>query len=141
MESTSYKVTCIVYSKSWLLLLPFNTRQVSIWPNMLRLFRWLRNIFSATTIIYFESCLLPRTPFKYFLNQNTVFPLISVGPHYMKQIQKEILLSSFIISHFNYCLLIWMFCSKKSIKKINDVFMKDLYRLFEMITSLFTPYY
>ena len=123
------------------LVLPFNTRQVSIWPNMLRLFRWLKNIFSTTTILYFESCLLPRTPFKHFLNQNTVFPLISAGPHYMKQIQKEILLSSFIISHFNYCPLIWMFCSKKSIKKINDVFMKDLYRLFEMITSLFTPYY
>ena len=37
--------------------------------------------------------------------------------HYMKQNQKEILLSSFIIFHFNYCPLIWMFCSKKSTKK------------------------
>ena len=33
--------------------------------------------------------------------------------HYMKQNQKEILFSSFIISHFSYCPLIWMFCSKK----------------------------
>ena len=39
--------------------------------------------------------------------------------HYMKQNQKEILLSSFIISHFSYWSLIWMFCSKKSTKKIN----------------------
>ena len=39
----------------------------------------------------------------------------------MKQNQKEILLSSFIISHFSYCPLIWMFCSKKSTKKINAV--------------------
>ena len=31
--------------------------------------------------------------------------------HYMKQNQKEILLSSFIISHFSYFPLIWMFCS------------------------------
>ena len=41
--------------------------------------------------------------------------------HYMKQNQKEILLSSFIISHFSYCPLIWMFCSKKSSKRINAV--------------------
>ena len=39
----------------------------------------------------------------------------------MKQDQKEILLSCFIISHFSYCPLIWMFCSKKSTKKINAV--------------------
>ena len=40
--------------------------------------------------------------------------------HYMKTNQKEIL-SSFIISHFSCCLLIWMFCPKKSTKKINAV--------------------
>ena len=39
----------------------------------------------------------------------------------MKQNQKEILLPSFMISHFSYCPLIWMFCSKKSTKKINAV--------------------
>ena len=37
--------------------------------------------------------------------------------HYMKQNQKEILLSSFIISQFSYFLLIWMFCSKNLIKR------------------------
>ena len=36
---------------------------------------------------------------------------------YMKQNQKEILLPSFIISHFSYCALIWMFCSKNSLKR------------------------
>ena len=44
----------------------------------------------------------------------------------MKQNQKEILLSSFIISHFSYCPLIWMFCSKKSTKKINAVHERSL---------------
>ena len=43
----------------------------------------------------------------------------------MKQNQKEIL-SSFIISHFSYCPLIWMFCSKKSTKKINAVHERSL---------------
>ena len=44
----------------------------------------------------------------------------------MKQNQKEILLSSFIISHFSYCPLIWMFCSKKSTEKINAVHERSL---------------
>ena len=39
--------------------------------------------------------------------------------HYMKENQKEILLSSFLISHLSYCPLIWMFCSKNFTKKIN----------------------
>ena len=34
--------------------------------------------------------------------------------HYIKQNQEEILLSSFIISHFRYCSLVSMFCFKKS---------------------------
>ena len=46
--------------------------------------------------------------------------------HYVKQNQKEILLSSFLISHFSYCPLIWMFCSKKSTKKANAVHERSL---------------
>ena len=46
--------------------------------------------------------------------------------HYMKQNQKEILLSSFIISQFSYCPIVWMFCSKKSTKKINAVHERSL---------------
>ena len=44
----------------------------------------------------------------------------------MKQIQKEILLSSFIIFHFSYCSLIWMFCSKKATKKKNTLHERSL---------------
>ena len=44
----------------------------------------------------------------------------------MKQNQKGILLSSFIISYFSHRLLIWMFCSKKSTKKINTVHERSL---------------
>ena len=46
--------------------------------------------------------------------------------HYMKKNQKVILLSSFIISYFSHRLLIWMFCSKKSTKKINTVHERSL---------------
>ena len=46
--------------------------------------------------------------------------------HYMKQNQKETLLSSFTISHFSYCPIIWMFCSRKSTKKINAIHERSL---------------
>ena len=46
--------------------------------------------------------------------------------HYMKKNQKGILLSSLIISYFSHRLLIWMFCSKKSTKKINTVHERSL---------------
>ena len=44
---------------------------------------------------------------------------LSIINHYMKQNQKKILLSSYCYSY--YCPLIWMFCSIKSAKKINEV--------------------
>ena len=46
--------------------------------------------------------------------------------YYMKQNQKEALFSSFIISHFSYCCLFWMFCSKKATKKINGIHERSL---------------
>ena len=46
--------------------------------------------------------------------------------HYMKQNQKEILLSSFIISQSSYYLPFWMFCSKKTTKKKNAVHERSL---------------
>ena len=45
--------------------------------------------------------------------------------HYMKQNQKEILFSSFLISHFSYCPLIKK-KSKKSTKKISAVHERSL---------------
>ena len=46
--------------------------------------------------------------------------------HYMKQNQKKILFSSFIIPHFSHCPFIWMFCSKKSTQKMNAVHERSL---------------
>ena len=34
--------------------------------------------------------------------------------------QAKLLYNSFIFSHFNYCSIIWMFCSKTSYKKIEQ---------------------
>ena len=35
--------------------------------------------------------------------------------------KKEVLLNSFVYSNFNYCLLIWHFCSSKSLYKIEKM--------------------
>ena len=58
--------------------------------------------------------------------------------HYMNQNRKEILLSSFIISHFSYCPLIWMFCSKKYTKKINAVHERSLQIIRNNYESLYS---
>ena len=57
----------------------------------------------------------------YYQRKHTLFNALSRINHYMKQNQKEIFLPSFIISYVSYCPLIWMFCTKKSTKKINAV--------------------
>ena len=46
--------------------------------------------------------------------------------NFMKQNQKKLLLSSFIVSRFSYCLLIWMFCSKTFAKEINTIHKRSL---------------
>ena len=60
------------------------------------------------------------------ISANKKLSALSRINHYMKQNQKEILLTSFIISNFSYCPLIWMFCSKESTKKINAVHERSL---------------
>ena len=59
---------------------------------------------------------------------NTKLNALSKISHYMKQNQKEILLSSFIISHFSCCPLICplMFCPQKSTKMISAVHERSL---------------
>ena len=38
-----------------------------------------------------------------------------------KNSKKEVLLNSFVYSNFNYCPLVWHFCSSKSLYKIEKV--------------------
>ena len=35
--------------------------------------------------------------------------------------EKEVLLNSFVLSHFSYCPLVWHFCYSKSLKKIEKI--------------------
>ena len=44
--------------------------------------------------------------------------------------EKEALLSSFVLSNFNYCPLVWHFCSSKSLKKIEKIQKQTLTKLY-----------
>ncbi len=39
--------------------------------------------------------------------------------YYMDETKRILLMKTFIVSYFNYCPLIWMFCSRKSNNRIN----------------------
>ena len=49
--------------------------------------------------------------------------------------EKEALLSSFVLSNFNYCPLVWHFCSSKSLKKIEKIQERTLRILYNDSTS------
>ena len=49
--------------------------------------------------------------------------------------EKEILLNSLVYSNFNYCLLVWHFCSAKSVKKIEKIQERALRILYNNFSS------
>ena len=49
--------------------------------------------------------------------------------------EKEVLLNSFVLSNFNYCRLVWHFCSSKSLKKIKKIQERALRILYNDFTS------
>ena len=51
--------------------------------------------------------------------------------------EKEILLNSFVYSNFNYCPLVWHFCSAKSVKKIEKIEERALRILYNDFSSDF----
>ena len=54
---------------------------------------------------------------------------------YMGFKEKEVLLNSFVLSNFNYCPLVWHFCSSKSLKKIEKIQAQVLKILYNGSTS------
>ena len=49
--------------------------------------------------------------------------------------EKEVLLNSFFIPSFNYCLLVWHFCYSKPLKKIEKIQERALRILYNDSTS------
>ena len=48
---------------------------------------------------------------------------------------KEVFLNSFVLSNFNYCPLVWHFCSSKSLKKSGKIQERALRILYDDSTS------
>ena len=57
---------------------------------------------------------------------NQKFHALSRVKCYMGLEQNQLIMSPFIKSQFNYCPLIWMFCSRTSMNKLNNIYEKCL---------------
>ena len=67
-------------------------------------------------------------------NKISAFSRIS---HYLNEKQSRLLYNSFIMSQFNYCPLIWMFCGKVAINDLNRTHKRALRILLNDYTSTF----
>ena len=65
---------------------------------------------------------------------------ISRLENYLGFKEKQVLINSFIYSNFNYCPLIWHFCSAFSIKKIEKIQERALRVLYKDYDSSYTDY-
>ena len=54
-------------------------------------------------------------------NANKKFDAVTRVQKYMTTDQKKLIFSSFVKSQFTYCPLIWMFCKKRSLRRINNI--------------------
>ena len=59
-------------------------------------------------------------------NGNRKLSALSRISYYTTQKQLKLLISAFVKSQFNYCPLIWMFCSRKANNKINKIHERSL---------------
>lgn len=56
---------------------------------------------------------------------------------YMERSKLELTLTSFVMPHFNYCPLVWIFYDRKPYKKINKIHERALRIIHKVITSNF----
>ena len=77
-----------------------------------------------------EKVYLPRQ-----LNASNQLHAIGRIQKYMSFNEKEVLLYSFVLSNFNYCPLVWHFCSSKLLKKIEKIQERALRILYNDSTS------
>ena len=54
-------------------------------------------------------------------NAKKKFNALTRVQNYMTTDQKKLIFSSFIKSQFTYCPLIWMFCTKRSLRRIHNI--------------------
>ena len=72
--------------------------------------------------INFDNNLKMHDHIKYICKQasNKLYALARISP-FLDQHKRKILMKSFIVSQFNYCPIIWMYCQRKSNNLINRI--------------------
>ena len=90
--------------------------------------------FSIDAITFFYLYLKRR---KQNVRVNNQLNAIGRIQKYMGFEGKEILLSSFVLTNFNYCTLVWHFCSSKLLKKIEKLQEWSLRILYNDSTSAY----
>ena len=67
---------------------------------------------------------------------NKLYALARIS-HYLNDHKRKVLMKSFIISQFNYCPIIWMYCQRKSNNSINKIHERALRIAYNDYTSDF----
>ena len=88
--------------------------------------------------IIFDNKLSMRNHIKHICTQasNKLYALARTS-HYLDEQKSIILMKSFVISQFNYCPIVWMYCQRKSINLINRIHERALRIAYNDYTSDF----
>ena len=88
--------------------------------------------------IIFDNKLSMRNDIKHICTQasNKLYALARIS-HYLDEQKRIILMKSFLISQFNYCPIVWMYCQRKSNNLINRIHERALRIAYNDYTSDF----
>ena len=88
--------------------------------------------------IIFDNKLSMRNHIKHICTQasNKLYALARIS-HYLDEQKRIILMKSFVISQFNYCPIVWMYCQRKSNNLINRIHERALRIAYNDYTSDF----
>ena len=89
-------------------------------------------------VIIFDNKLSMRNHIKHICTQasNKLYALARTC-HYLDEQKRIILMKSFVISQFNYCPIVWMYCQRKSSNLINSIHERALRKAYNDYTSDF----
>ena len=70
------------------------------------------------------------------VRQGKISALARIVP-YLNENKRKILMKTFVITFFNYCPLVWMYCSRKNNKRINNIHERALRIAYNDFSSSF----
>ena len=70
--------------------------------------------------VLIDSAWVVIVPGQKCIKQKNIYALARIS-HYLDEQKRKMLMKSFVISQFNYCPIIWMYCQRKSNNLINRI--------------------